>query len=98
MQSISGHIDVHMGRNENYRAISSNCSFFENADYYLFKEVNNTLVIKKLWLDIPKHALKVHRRGDGFFTFTLSSKIPIGRLHFDEEESNEDVAIIYFKS
>ena len=85
--SVSGSISVCMGRNDNYRAISSNSNFFADADYFLLKEDGECLTITKHRLEIPKKAQKIRRTDYGYY-FQFASEMPLGKFEFDEDESN----------
>lgn len=93
---VSGRISVCMGRNDSYRAINSNSNFFADADYFLLKEDGECLTITKHRMEIPKKAQKVRKTEYGYY-FQFASELPCGKFEFDADESNEDVARIYYR-
>jgi len=73
------------------RAIRSSSNWFADCEYFLFKEVENTLVIEKMYgVNYNRQAYRKMKKGD----FTILSNLPNGTYYFDEEETNEDKAVI----
>lgn len=90
---ISGSISVSKGRAYPYRQLYSNSEWFDNAEYFVIEDDGECLIIKKCYMEIPKNAQK--------FTsgrhFQFLSELPLGTFEFDEEESNEDELVIYYR-
>ena len=87
---VSGSIVINRGRNDNYRHFKVNSNWFEDAEYYSFTERENYLEIRKHYLDVPKSAQK-YKTGQ----FMCVSELPIGKFQIDQDESNEDVVVVY---
>ena len=87
---VSGSITISNGRNENYRQFKSNSKWFDDSEYFTLIESDNCLTIKKHYMEIPKNAQKTKR---GYFMCV--SQLPIGKFEFDEDESSEDVVVVY---
>jgi hypothetical protein len=87
---FSGSIVINVGRNFNYRHFKVNSKWFEDAEYYTFIENGNCLEIRKHYLDVPKTAQK-YKTGQ----FMCVSELPIGKFEIDEDESSEDVILVY---
>ena len=90
---ISGTIKVRKGKSDRYKMIYSNCKWFEDAEYFDIQENNEVLVIKKCYMIIPKTAQKSKKVG----FFYCVSELPLGTFNIDENESNEDELVIYYK-
>lgn len=88
--NVSGSITISNGRNENYRQFKSNSKWFDNAEYFTLIECDNCLTIKKHYMEVPKNAQKTNR---GYFM--CKSELPVGKFEFDEDESSEDVVVVY---
>ena len=88
--SVSGSITISNGRNENYRQFKSNSKWFNDAEYFTLMESDNCLTIKKHYLEVPKNAQKTKR---GYFM--CISKLPIGKFEIDEDESSDDIVVVY---
>ncbi len=87
---MKGSITVYKGRNNNYRQVLSSSNWFSGSEYYTFIEKGDCFTIKKHYMEIPKTAQWSNR---GYFHFL--SNFPIGKFEFEEDESSEDVAVIY---
>jgi hypothetical protein len=87
---VSGSIIINKGRNDNYRQFKSNSDWFNNAEYFTLIENGNCLTIKKHYIQVPKNAQKT-KTGH----FMCISELPIGKFEFDEDESSEDVVVVY---
>src|SRR5574343_1754482 len=87
---VSGSITISNGRNENYRQFKSNSNWFNDAEYFTLTESANCLTIKKHYLEVPKNAQRTKR---GYFM--CASQLPIGKFEFDEDESSEDIVVVY---
>ena len=88
--AVSGSITISNGRNENYRQFKSNSKWFDDAEYFTLTESDNCLTIKKHYMEVPINAQKTNR---GYFMCV--SELPIGKFEFDEDESSEDVVVVY---
>lgn len=90
IHSVSGSIVINRGRNDNYRQFKSNSNWFDGAEYFTLIENENCLTIKKHYMEVPKNAQK-SKTGH----FMCLSELPIGKFEFDEDESSEDVVVVY---
>jgi len=87
---VSGSITISNGRNVNYRQFNSNSNWFNDAEYFTLIENENCLTIKKHYMEVPKNAQKTTK---GYFM--CLSELPIGKFEFDEDESSQDVVLVY---
>ena len=87
---VSGSITISNGRTDRYRAIYSNSKWFNDAEYFTLIENENCLTINKHYMEVPKNAQRTKR---GYFM--CLSELPIGRFEFDEDESSEDIVVVY---
>ena len=85
-------ITITKGGQLNQRHLYSNSEWF-NVEYYAIKDDGECLTITKCYLDIPDDARKMNKKN----TITIVSDIPFGEYLFDKEESNEDIAVVYYK-
>ncbi len=90
---VSGSISVYDGRKDRYRQIKSSSRWFNDADYYVINDDGECLVIKKCYMEVPKNAQKFSKTN----RFHFVSDLPKGTFCFDEEESNEDELVIYYR-
>jgi hypothetical protein len=90
---ISGSINVGKGRADPYRDIYSKSPWFNSAEYFDIQVDDECIVIKKCYLEIPKKAQKFTTSRH----FQFKSELPLGTFCFDEEESNEDELLIYYR-
>jgi len=87
---VSGSIVINRGRNDKYRHFIVKSKWFEDAEYYSFAETVNYLEIRKHYLEVPKNAQK-YKTGQ----FMCTSQLPIGKFEIDQNESTEDVLVVY---
>ena len=90
---VSGSITVYKGRADRYRAIYSKSSWFDNAEYFEIQDDGECVVIKKCYLEMPKTAQKFTKSRN----FQFVSELPLGTFDIDEDESNEDELVIYYR-
>lgn len=65
-----------------------------NAEYYTIKDNGECLVFKKCYMDVPKNAYKLRT---GCQLSIEHSEIQNGKYFFDNEESNDDEAVVYYR-
>ena len=91
--SVSGSISVTKGREDRYKQLYSSSEWFNGAEYFNIQDDGESIVIKKCYMEIPKTAQK--------FTsgrhFQFVSELPLGTFDIDEEESNEDELVVYYR-
>ena len=91
---VSGRISITKGRTERYRSVYSNSNWFDECEWYQIKDDGECLVIKKcLGIEIPKNAQKFPKSKN----FQFTSELPIGKFEFDEDESDKDTLVIYYR-
>lgn len=90
---VSGSISVYDGRTDRYRQIESSSRWFDNAEYFDIQDDGESLIIKKCYMEIPKTAQKFSK----IRRFHFVSELPKGTFVFNEEESNEDELVIYYR-
>jgi hypothetical protein len=95
--AVSSSIFCAIGRTNRYRNIYSNSNWFADCEYYVITEKPDCLIIRKCGLEFGENAVKVNKKKTGGFDFQIVSELPIGKFEFDKEESNEDVAKIYYR-
>jgi hypothetical protein len=91
--SVSGSITVYKGRADRYRDIYSKSSWFDNSEYFVIQDDSESLIIKKCYMEIPKKAQKFTKARH----FQFVSELPLGTFDIDEDESNEDELVIYYR-
>lgn len=91
--SVSGSISVYDGRKDRYRQIESSSRWFDDEEYYVITDEDGCLTIKKCYMEVPKNAQKFSK----IRRFHFVSSLPKGTFCFDEEESNEDELVIYYR-
>ena len=92
--SVSGSISITKGRTERYRAVYSNSNWFDECEWYIIKDDGECLTIKKcLGMEMPKNAQKFPKTKH----FQFTSELPIGKFEFDEDESDKDTLVIYYR-
>jgi hypothetical protein len=64
-----------------------------NTEYYTIKDDGECLLIKKCYMEIPKNAYKLRRNNN---ISIEHSEIKNGKYFFDEDESDEDKAVVYY--
>ncbi len=82
------------------RHISSKSKFFKLDEYIIVKVYDDKIVISKPTIDYGGKCIKVssQRNGTDWLQFDITGHdLPLGKLEFDPEESNEDTAVIYLK-
>ena len=91
--SVSGSISITKGRTDRYKQLYSNSKWFDVTEYFDIQDDGESLIIKKCYMEIPKTAQK--------FTsgrhFQFVSELPLGTFDIDEEESNEDELVVYYR-
>jgi hypothetical protein len=91
---VSGSISITKGRTERYRAVYSNSNWFDECEWYSIKDDGECLKIQKcLGIEIPKNAQKFPKTKH----FQFTSELPIGKFEFDEDESDKDTLVIYYR-
>lgn len=93
------YINIFNGSSFTKKSIDTRCVFFEDAEYFSFyyNEYLSQLKIVKHRLNVPKKTSKKYQRScDGRYRLSVSLDLPNGQFYFDKDESNDDVAIIYF--
>jgi len=92
--SVSGSITVYpKDKNDRMRKIYCKSEWFNGTEYFEFIEEESFLIIKRCLLEIPKKAIKLPKGR----SFDKASKLPLGTFSIDEEESNEDELVIYYR-
>ena len=91
--SVSGSISITKGRSDRYKQLYSSSEWFDGTEYFDIQDDRESLTIKKCYMEIPKTAQK--------FTsgrhFQFVSELPLGTFDVDEEESNEDELVVYYR-
>jgi hypothetical protein len=91
---VSGSISITKGRTERYRAVYSNSNWFDECEWYQINDDGECLTIKKcLSIEMPKTAQKLSKTKQ----FQFTSELPIGKFEFDEDESDKDMLVIYYR-
>ena len=93
IHGVSGSITVYKGRADRYRDIYSKSSWFDNSEYFVIQDDSESLIIKKCYMEIPKKAQKFTKARH----FQFVSELPLGTFDIDEDESNEDELVIYYR-
>lgn len=91
--AVSGSIVVYDGIRSSQKHIAISKEW-ANAEYYTVKDDGECLVFKKCYLDVPKNAYKLRA---GCQLSIEHSEIQNGKYVFDNEESNEDKAVVYYR-
>ena len=90
---VSGSIIVYDGIRLSQKHIKINKDW-ANTEYFTIKDDGECLVIKKCYMDIPKNAYKLRK---GCLLSIEHSEIQNGKYVFDNEESTEDEAVVYYR-
>ena len=95
-----GYVNIILGRTHNQRIIDTNSEFFHSP--VIFKETPEGIRFEKPNLGYGGKTLSpVSLTAKGWYRVTIAmiqgSDIPLGKFFFDEEDSNEDVKVIYFE-
>jgi len=92
-RSVSGSINVCDGARYSQKNIHISTNW-TNAEYYTIKDDGECLVITKCFLDVHKKAKKLNNSNH---LCIEHSEIQNGCYFFDDEESTEDEAVIYYR-
>jgi len=92
LHSVSGSINVTNGCQPTQKQILLKSNWF-NVDYYKVEDDGECLLITKCYLDIPKNAHKITKSRH----ISLITEMPNGKFDFDNDETTEDVVIIYYR-
>ena len=93
IHGVSGSITVNKGRANRYKDIYSKSLWFDNAEYFDIQDDGEMLIIKKCYMEIPKTAQKFTKTRH----FQFVSELPLGTFDIDEDESNEDELVVYYR-
>jgi len=98
---MSEYINIHRGPKHHVhtqRFIASNSPFFHSP--VIVKQTPDGLTFEKPTLGYNGTPLSPSYIKSGWHRMTLTlapdNDIPIGKFYFDEEDSNEDIKVIYF--
>ena len=91
--AVSGSITVYNGIRLTQKHISISKEW-ANAKYYTIDDNGECLVFKKCYMEVPKNAYKLRA---GCQLSIEHSEIQNGKYVFDDEESTEDEAVIYYR-
>lgn len=72
--------------------ISSRSSFF--ADEVYIKENNGRIEFGRVGITYEGKRYKFHKT-NGAYHSAIVAELPIGKFEFDEDESSEDVVVVY---
>jgi len=67
-----------------------------NCDRIIAKVFNDCIEFSKPTLDYKGVDIKTCIRGSRSIQFALPHDLPLGRHEIDEEDSNEDLVVVYF--
>jgi len=80
------------------RVFTSKASIFKNNKELVVKVVDNCLTLRVPPMNYVGTTSKISKTTGGWFSFCLMIDVPCGiHFEFDEEESNEDKGVVYFK-
>ena len=91
--AVSGSITVYNGGRLSQKHIIISKDW-ANTEYYTIKDNGECLVFKKCYMDVPKNAYKLRA---GCQLSIEHSEIQNGKYVFDNEETNEDEAVVYYR-
>ena len=92
---VRGSIVVSKAQKNHQLHITSKSKWFE-YDYILFKIKEDYISITKPNLDYRGKFQKPTKQGD-FYHLTITGELPLGKFEFDEDDSNEDELVIYYR-
>ena len=84
------------GKGDRYRKLYCRGDWFNDVEYVEFIYNPSFLLVRKCFLEIPKRAIKIPN-GKGGFDFDMVSKLPLGLLSLDVEDSTEDELVLYYE-
>lgn len=94
--AISGSILIY---NHKYTSVKiqakSNIKFFDTP--VVFEFTDEYIRITKPELDYSGKTIKMYKQNSGWYGATINKDLPIGKFLFDEEDSNEDELIAYYR-
>ena len=92
IDGVSGSICVIKGTKQKYKRVVCG-GWFDGVEYFITEDDGECFVIKKCYMEIPKRARKIDRN----MYLEFIGEIPIGTFDIDEEESNEDELVVYYR-
>jgi hypothetical protein len=85
----------HKGANSRYMHIASSAQFFKEDAEFVIDLVDDAITIKKVRMERNSKSVKFHKAAGDWLYAKIKIDIPPGRYEFDEDESDEDVAVMY---
>lgn len=89
---VSGSIVTYKHTHNRQTHISSKSFFF--ADGVSIKENNGRIEFSRVGITYVGKRYKFHNT-NGTYHSAIVAELPIGEFYFDEDESNEDVVVVY---
>ena len=86
------HLTTYKYRKDGYTAITSRTPFFSQE--IGFKEVDGRIEFMRLGVTDTQKRKKFTYKNGIYYTIIIAD-LPIGKFKFDEDESNEDVLVVY---
>lgn len=90
--NVSGSIVTYKHTHNRQTHISSNSNFFSQEVY--IKNINGRLEFGHVGITYEGKRYKFHFR-NGKYHSAIVAELPLGEFEFDEDESNEDVVVVY---
>lgn len=95
------YINIHQAagkRSRFYKTVASNAEFFQKAEYLIVNSCEDCIEFKIPSIDYNGKQYKVSKIHSGWTQISVPGDLPMGtHFEFDEEESNEDRVVVYFK-
>lgn len=94
-----GHISIGQGNKLNHRQIWSSSDFFRSAEQMIVTVLDEKIIFRCPDIDYRGKSLKVNKSVKYMTQLTIvNDTLPIAKkLDFDEDESNVDQVVVYFK-
>ena len=89
---VSGSVVISKGRSQATKRVRCG-DWLNDTEYCIVKDDGECLVVKKCYMEIPKKAKKI----DVDRKLEFIGQIPIGAFDIDDEESNEDELVVYYR-
>ena len=92
---VCGSISVYKHTHERQMHISSKSDFFNEE--VIIKIENDKIIFRKPSIGYNGKSRKFSRHKSGYYHTAIVCELPIGKYEFDEDESDEDCMVAYYR-